>query len=78
MIADRHTVLIARAVLPKAEALAAIAQAQVADANAIIEDLKLRIAKARQDNGKSRPCGAGHRPHRRPLIFPRMLELFRR
>lgn len=49
LIAERHTVLIARAAQLEAEALAAIAQAQVADAHAIIEDLKLRIAKARQD-----------------------------
>ncbi len=49
LIAERHTVLIARVALLDAEALAAIAQAQVADAHAIIEDLKLRIAKARQD-----------------------------
>jgi transposase len=49
LIAERHTVVIARAAQLEAEALAAIAQAQVADAHAIIEDLKLRIAKARQD-----------------------------
>lgn len=42
-------VLMARAKALQAEALAAIAQAQVADAHAIIEELKLRIAKARQD-----------------------------
>ena len=49
LIAERHTVAIARAAQLEAEALAAIAHAQVADAHAIIEDLKLRIAKARQD-----------------------------
>ncbi len=49
LIAERHTVVIARVALLEAGALAAIAQAQVADAHAIIEDLKLRIAKARQD-----------------------------
>ncbi len=49
LIVERHNVLIARAELLQAAALAAIAQAEVADARAIIEDLKLRIAKARQD-----------------------------
>ncbi|CCW19764.1 Mobile element protein [Sphingobium indicum BiD32] len=38
-----------RAELLQAEALAAIAQAQVTDAYAVIEELKLRTAKARQD-----------------------------
>ena len=49
LIVERHNVFIARAELLQAEALAAIAQAEVADARATIEDLKLRIAKARQD-----------------------------
>lgn len=49
LIAERRNVVIARAELLQAAALAAIAQAEVADARAIIEDLKLRIAKARQD-----------------------------
>ena len=49
LIVERHNVLVARAQQLQAEALAAIAQAEAADARAIIEDLKLRIAKARQD-----------------------------
>jgi transposase len=49
LIAERRNVLVARSELLQAEALAAIAQAQVADAHAVIEDLKLRIAKALQD-----------------------------
>ena len=49
LIVERHNAIIARAQLLQAEALAAIAQAEAADARAIIEDLKLRIAKARQD-----------------------------
>ena len=49
LIVERHNAIIARAQLLQAEALAAIAQAEAADARAIIEDLKLRIDKARQD-----------------------------
>jgi len=49
LVVERQNVLMARAKVLQAEALAAIAQAQVADAHAIIEELKLRIAKARQD-----------------------------
>ncbi len=49
LIAERRNVLVARSELLQAEALAAIAQAQVADAHAVIEDLKLRVAKALQD-----------------------------
>ena len=49
LVVERQNVLMARAKALQAEALAAIAQAQVADAHAIIEELKLRIAKARQD-----------------------------
>src|ERR1700741_2777315 len=49
LILERRNVLVARAELLQAAALAAIAQAEVADAQAIIQDLKLRIAKARQD-----------------------------
>lgn len=49
LVVERQNVLMARAEMLQAEALAAIAQAQVADAHAIIEELKLRIAKARQD-----------------------------
>lgn len=49
LVVERQNVLMARAKALQAEALAAIAQAKVADAHAIIEELKLRIAKARQD-----------------------------
>ena len=49
LIVERQNVIAVRAELLQAEALAAVAQAEVADAKAIIEDLKLRIAKARHD-----------------------------
>jgi transposase len=62
LIAERRTVLIGRVALLEAEALAAIAQAQVADAHALIDDLKLRIAKALQDK-----WGQSSERHRRLL-----------
>lgn len=49
LIAERQKLTIARAELLEAEALAAIARAEVTDAYALIEELKLRIAKARQE-----------------------------
>jgi transposase len=49
LMAERQKLAIARAELLEAEALAAIAQAEVTDAYALIEELKLRIAKARQE-----------------------------
>src|SRR5579859_2448661 len=49
LIAERQNLAIVRAELLQAEALAAIAQAEVTDAYALIEELKMRIAKARQE-----------------------------
>ena len=46
---ERENVRIARAAQLEAEAIAAIAQAQIADTGALIEHLKLSIAKARQE-----------------------------
>ncbi len=59
LLAERENVRVAQAAQLLAEAIAAIAQAEVTEARALIEDLKLRIAKARADKwGQSSERGA--------------------
>lgn len=73
LIAERQTLAIARADLVQAEALAAIAQAEVTDAYALIEELKLRIAKAsrRSSLNSRRTCVSNMGGCRARAISPR-------